>query len=124
MAGTFSQRGYQRAMKYPEMDVEEWYEFMQQVQPTEITWRCSWLDLADMAIHSDGFDRMVIVGLTRFTFYIPGRILRRLSISQGDVRIRAGVSVSLTSMLRLSADIKGAGALGFFKQNRRISPRG
>ncbi|KAI8547496.1 hypothetical protein RHMOL_Rhmol07G0200400 [Rhododendron molle] len=30
-----------------------------------------------------GFERVIIAGLTSFTFYIPGRILRQLGISQG-----------------------------------------
>ncbi|KAI8560173.1 hypothetical protein RHMOL_Rhmol04G0235500 [Rhododendron molle] len=43
-----------------------------------------------MAAHSDGFDRIVIAGLASFTFYIPGRILRQLGISQENNRVSTG----------------------------------
>ncbi|KAI8530015.1 hypothetical protein RHMOL_Rhmol11G0021100 [Rhododendron molle] len=52
----------------------------------EVDWRCPWQDLPDMAIHFAGFERMVIAGLTSFTFYIPGRMLRQLGLSQGQNR--------------------------------------
>ncbi|KAI8559989.1 hypothetical protein RHMOL_Rhmol04G0220000 [Rhododendron molle] len=58
--------------------------------PDEIAWRCSWLDVPNMATHSDGFDKMVIAGLTRFMFYIPSRILRQLGICQENNRISTG----------------------------------
>lgn len=43
-----------------------------------------------MATHFDGFDRMVITGLTRFTFYIPSRILCQLGICQENNRVSTG----------------------------------
>ena len=70
-------------MIYPEMSEEDWFVFMQQITPNEIVWRHGALDIADMATNSAGFERMVIAGLTSFTSYIPGRILRQLGISQG-----------------------------------------
>lgn len=39
-----------------------------------------------MTVTSAGFERVVIAGLASFTFYIPGRILRRLGMSQGNHR--------------------------------------
>ena len=73
-------------MIYPEMLEGEWFVFMQQIAPSEIVWRHGALNIADMATNSAGFERMVIAGLSSFTFYIPGRILRQLGMSQGLVR--------------------------------------
>ncbi|KAI8574625.1 hypothetical protein RHMOL_Rhmol01G0368700 [Rhododendron molle] len=82
-------RMHQREMLYPEMSTEDWHAFMSRLAPHEIVWRHGALDIPDMAMNSAGFERMVIAGLTSFTFYIPGRILRQLGISQG--LNRAGV---------------------------------
>lgn len=76
-------RMHHRGMIYPEMSEEGWFAFMQQIIPNEIIWRHRALDIADMATNSAGFERIVIAGLTSFTFYIPSRILRQLGISQG-----------------------------------------
>jgi hypothetical protein len=83
-------RIHQRAMRYPEMNADEWYAFMMEMRPEEIVWRCPWLGLGEMTVFSEGFDRVVIAGLTSFTFYIPGRVLRQLGIPQGMVRITVG----------------------------------
>ncbi|KAI8550534.1 hypothetical protein RHMOL_Rhmol06G0114600 [Rhododendron molle] len=80
---------HQRRMLYPEMTTEEWCRFMNEMSPQEIVWRHEALGIPDMALNSAGFERMVIAGLSSFTFYIPGRILRQLGISQGSHR--AGV---------------------------------
>ena len=71
------------------MTFSEWEEFLLHLTPEEIVWRVPWLDLPDMTIHSAGFGRVVILGTSGFTFYIPGRFLRQLGVSQG--RTRAGI---------------------------------
>ncbi|KAI8542869.1 hypothetical protein RHMOL_Rhmol08G0173600 [Rhododendron molle] len=76
-------RMHQRGMLYPEMSTEDWYAFMNNLSPQEIVWRHRALEIPDMALNSAGYERMVIVGLSSFTFYILGRILRQLGISQG-----------------------------------------
>ncbi|KAI8549190.1 hypothetical protein RHMOL_Rhmol06G0007100 [Rhododendron molle] len=65
------------------MSIYEWYTFMNEMSPHEIVWRHEALNIPDMATNSAGFERMVIVGVSNFTFYIPGRILRQLGMSQG-----------------------------------------
>lgn len=37
----FSKRIHQRQMRFPEMDLEGWYEFMNHMKPDEIAWRCT-----------------------------------------------------------------------------------
>ncbi|KAI8534992.1 hypothetical protein RHMOL_Rhmol10G0140300 [Rhododendron molle] len=68
------------------MSIEGWIRFMNEMSPQEIIWRHEELDIPDMAVNSAGFERMGIAGLSSFTFYIPGRILRQLGISQGSHR--------------------------------------
>jgi hypothetical protein len=83
-------RIHQRPMRYPDMNADEWYTFMMEMRPEEIAWRCPWLGLEEMTVYSEGFDRVVIAGLTSFTFYIPGRVLRQLGIPQRMVCLTAG----------------------------------
>ncbi|KAI8568217.1 hypothetical protein RHMOL_Rhmol02G0180900 [Rhododendron molle] len=80
---------HQRGMLYPKMPMEDWYALMNNMSPHEIVWRHRALNILDMATNSAGFARMVIARLSSFTFYIPGRILRQLGMSQG--LNRAGV---------------------------------
>ncbi|KAI8542757.1 hypothetical protein RHMOL_Rhmol08G0164400 [Rhododendron molle] len=80
----FPKRILQRPMLYLEIELERWFVFLNDLQLEEVVWRCPWLDLPNMVVHSAGFERMVITGLTNFTFYIPGRILRQLGLSQGQ----------------------------------------
>ncbi|KAI8524696.1 hypothetical protein RHMOL_Rhmol13G0168400 [Rhododendron molle] len=39
-----------------------------------------------MTVSSAGFKRVVLAGLTSFTFYIPGQTLRQLGTTQGNRR--------------------------------------
>ncbi|KAI8542640.1 hypothetical protein RHMOL_Rhmol08G0153500 [Rhododendron molle] len=82
-------RMHQREMLYLKMSTKEWIRFMNEQSPEEITWRHEVLDIPDMAVKSAGYDQVVIAGLSSFTFYIPGRILRQLGISQGSHRAGA-----------------------------------
>ncbi|KAI8555268.1 hypothetical protein RHMOL_Rhmol05G0161800 [Rhododendron molle] len=76
----------ERPMLYPELLMVEWYAFLNDMQSEDIVWRCPWLNLQEMTVNSGEFKRVVIAGLTSFTFYIPRWILRRLGISQGNKR--------------------------------------
>ncbi|KAI8551025.1 hypothetical protein RHMOL_Rhmol06G0152800 [Rhododendron molle] len=49
----------QREMLYPEMTIEEWIRFMNELSPQEIIWRHEVLDIPDMAVNSAGFERMI-----------------------------------------------------------------
>lgn len=48
----------------------------------DIFWRCLWLSLPDMAIRNMNTQRMVLAGLSCFTFCIPSSILRQLGMRQ------------------------------------------
>ncbi|KAI8535409.1 hypothetical protein RHMOL_Rhmol10G0171800 [Rhododendron molle] len=76
----------ERLMSYPELLMVEWYTFLNDMQSEDIVWRCSWLNRQEMTVNSVGFERVVIAGLTSFTFYIPECILLQLGISQGNKR--------------------------------------
>ncbi|KAI8542866.1 hypothetical protein RHMOL_Rhmol08G0173300 [Rhododendron molle] len=76
----------ERPMLHPELLMVEWYAFLNDMQSEDIVWRCLWLNLQEMTVNSAGFKRVVIAGLTSFTFYIPEHILRQLRISQGNKR--------------------------------------
>ncbi|KAI8534994.1 hypothetical protein RHMOL_Rhmol10G0140500 [Rhododendron molle] len=69
-------------MVYLELLIEEWYAFLNDMQSEDIVRRCPWLNLAEMAVSSAGFQRVVIAGLSSLTFYIPGRTLRQLGTNQ------------------------------------------
>ncbi|KAI8524695.1 hypothetical protein RHMOL_Rhmol13G0168400 [Rhododendron molle] len=56
------------------------------MQSEDIVWRCPWLNLPEMTVSSAGFKRVVLAGLTSFTFYIPGQTLRQLGTTQGNRR--------------------------------------
>ncbi|KAI8555278.1 hypothetical protein RHMOL_Rhmol05G0162600 [Rhododendron molle] len=79
----FPRRMLKRSMLYPEREMLEWYVFLHDMQSDDIIWRCPWLNMHEMAVISASFERMVIAGLASFTFYIPGRTLRQLGMSQG-----------------------------------------
>ncbi|KAI8542265.1 hypothetical protein RHMOL_Rhmol08G0125400 [Rhododendron molle] len=64
-------------------DVTGWSMILHDMQSDDFVWRCPWLIMPDMAVNTTGLERVIIAGLTSFTFYIPGRILRQLGISQG-----------------------------------------
>ena len=63
-------------------DVGGWVQVLSRLTDEVICWRLTWLDLPDMAISNMGRQRMVLAGLTRWTFYIPTRILRQLGARQ------------------------------------------
>ncbi len=79
---------YIRELHYNLMTTKEWNEFMEALALEEIFWRVPWLDLADMTFHSAGYDRVVIPGMTSYTFYIPGCFLHQLGVSPGRTRAR------------------------------------
>ena len=68
---------------------DEWFAFLNDMQNKDIVWRCPWLNLTEMTLCSAGYNRVVIAGLTSFTYYIPGRTLRQLGRSQGYHRYGA-----------------------------------
>ncbi|KAI8551024.1 hypothetical protein RHMOL_Rhmol06G0152700 [Rhododendron molle] len=72
----------ERPMMYLELLIEEWYAFLNDMQSEDIVWRCPWLNLPEMTVSSVGFKRVVLAGLTSFTFYIPGQTLRQLGTNQ------------------------------------------
>ncbi|KAI8529895.1 hypothetical protein RHMOL_Rhmol11G0010300 [Rhododendron molle] len=76
----------ERPMLYPELLIKEWFAFLNDMQFEDIVWRCPWLNLPEMTVNSTGFERVVIAGLTGFTFYIPGCIFCQLGMSQGNQR--------------------------------------
>ncbi|KAI8530075.1 hypothetical protein RHMOL_Rhmol11G0027000 [Rhododendron molle] len=80
-------RMHQSGMLYPEMSTEEWYTFMNEMSLHEIVLRHEALNIPDMTTNSVGFERVVIAGLSNFTFYIPSRILRQLGMSQNLNRV-------------------------------------
>ncbi|KAI8542654.1 hypothetical protein RHMOL_Rhmol08G0154900 [Rhododendron molle] len=69
-------------MVYPELMIEEWYAFLNDIQSEDIVWRCLWLNLPAMTVNSVGFKRVILAGLTSFTFYILGQTLRQLGRNQ------------------------------------------
>ncbi|KAI8568262.1 hypothetical protein RHMOL_Rhmol02G0184300 [Rhododendron molle] len=72
----FPRQLVKRPMVYPELTVDIWYAFLNDMQSEDIVWRCPWLNLPAMTVKSAGFKRLILAGLTSFTFYIPGRTLR------------------------------------------------
>jgi hypothetical protein len=63
-------------------DVGGWVQNLSHLTEEVISWRLTWIDLPDMAISNMGRQRMVLAGLTRWTFYIPNRVLRQLGARQ------------------------------------------
>jgi hypothetical protein len=59
-----------------------WAQVLSRLTEEVICWQLIWLDLPDMAISNMGRQRMVLAGLTRWSFYIPNRILRQLGARQ------------------------------------------
>ncbi|KAI8537837.1 hypothetical protein RHMOL_Rhmol09G0055100 [Rhododendron molle] len=78
----FPRQLVERPMVYPELTVDIWYAFLNDMQSEDIVWRCPWLNLPAMTVKSAGFKRVILAGLTSFTFYIPGRTLRQLGRNQ------------------------------------------
>ncbi|KAI8543301.1 hypothetical protein RHMOL_Rhmol08G0205900 [Rhododendron molle] len=60
----------------------EWVDFFRRQRAETISWRCRWLDLPPMTVHYMGPQWVVLAGLGAFTFYIPYRIQRPLSLRQ------------------------------------------
>lgn len=85
----FPRQLVERPMVYPDLMVDEWFAFLNAIQPEDIIWRCPWLNLPAMTVFSAGFKRVVIAGLSFFTFYVPGRTLRQLGRTQGYKRFGA-----------------------------------
>ncbi|KAI8538464.1 hypothetical protein RHMOL_Rhmol09G0106100 [Rhododendron molle] len=79
----FPRRMLKRSMLYPEQDMLGWYVILHDIQSNDYVWICPWLNMPEMAINSTGFERVLFASLASFTFYIPGRILRQLGITQG-----------------------------------------
>lgn len=73
-------------MVYPELSAVAWHVFLNEMYPKDLVWRCPWLNLPEMTVNSAGFERVMIAGLTSFTFYIPRRTLRQLRRSQENRR--------------------------------------
>jgi len=63
-------------------DVGGWIQVLSLLSEEVISWRLTWIDLPDMAISNMGRQRVVLAGLTRWTFYIPNRILCQLGARQ------------------------------------------
>ncbi|KAH7864514.1 hypothetical protein Vadar_030429 [Vaccinium darrowii] len=63
-------------------DVGGWTRVLSQLTEEVISWRLTWIDLPDMAISNMGRQRVILAGLTRWTFYVPNRILRQLGVRQ------------------------------------------
>ncbi|KAI8572061.1 hypothetical protein RHMOL_Rhmol01G0169200 [Rhododendron molle] len=82
----FPRQLVERPMVYPELMIEEWYAFLNDMQSEDIVWRCPWLNLPAMTVNSARFKRVIFAGLASFTFYIPGRTLRQLGTSQESRR--------------------------------------
>ncbi|KAH7839767.1 hypothetical protein Vadar_008555 [Vaccinium darrowii] len=59
-----------------------WIRVLSQLTEEVISWRLTWIDLPNMAISNMGRQRVILAGLTRWTFYIPNRILRQLGARQ------------------------------------------
>ncbi|KAI8563790.1 hypothetical protein RHMOL_Rhmol03G0136400 [Rhododendron molle] len=76
----------ERPMVYPELLIKEWYAFLNDMQSKDIVWRSPWLNLPEMTVSSARFKRVVLAGLTSFTFYIPGWILCQLGTNQDNRR--------------------------------------
>jgi hypothetical protein len=63
-------------------DVQGWFRVLSQLTEEVITWRLTWLNTPVMSVSNMGRQRMVLAGLTCWTFYIPNRILRQLGVRQ------------------------------------------
>lgn len=72
----------QRCFEFPDRRVFEWVGFFRHLWAEIISWRCPWLDLPPMTVHSIGPQWVVLAGLEAFTFYIPYRIQCQLDLRQ------------------------------------------
>ncbi|KAF7137980.1 hypothetical protein RHSIM_Rhsim07G0153600 [Rhododendron simsii] len=61
---------------------ELWVQRFHQATEEVIAWQTNWADLPIVALSNMGRSRMMLVGMTGWTFYIPYRILHQLGIRQ------------------------------------------
>ena len=63
-------------------DVEGWFGLLSGLTEEIITWRINWLNAERMSISNMQRHRMVLAGLSGWTFYIPYRIMRQFEVRQ------------------------------------------
>jgi hypothetical protein len=63
-------------------DVHGWFRVLSRLTEEIIAWRVAWLDSPAMTTSNMGRQRVILAGLSCWTFYIPNRILRQLGVRQ------------------------------------------
>ena len=71
-----------RAYREVSTHVDGWVQQFAHLSQETITWQVWWSEVPGMAVSNMRYQRMVIAGLSCWTFYIPYRVLRQHGIRQ------------------------------------------